>query len=212
MVFYIYPLLKKKKKAELLEVNRLAVFTLLILCPVPNLFLTSFFLLQLLQSVSSDKTVWILSVLQHLDVRRAEEGLWTVFLSLSCMCFPITMLQQRDVAFSGISWHIYNKNQFGGYSCILRTAGRVQLMFTRVTFVVSKSRVSIWRVVCWKQYLPHQIPAAGLGMVGKSPVWLHHAQEHTDSKALQAAMGSGLSPSPAWDYSLASTCLSSPAS
>lgn len=87
------------------------------------------------------------------------------------LCFPSTMLQQRGVAFSGILWHIYNKNQIGGYSYILRTAGRAQLMLTQITFLTSKSRRSIWKIVCWKEYLSHKIPAAGLGMVGKSPVW-----------------------------------------
>lgn len=74
---------------ELLEVNRLTVLTLLILCPIPSPFVTSLFPLQLL-SQSTDKTAWIPSMLQDLDVGNAEEEPSIVFLSLSWLCSSLS--------------------------------------------------------------------------------------------------------------------------
>lgn len=81
------------------------------------------------------------------------------------LCFPVTTLQQRGAAFSGILYHIYNKNHFGGYSCILRTAGSH----------VHKGNIFCFQKqsVCMENSLLEAIPVplnpcSSLGMVGRA--------------------------------------------
>lgn len=174
-----------KKKAELWEVNRLAVFTLLILGPVPCLFLTSFLLLQLLWAQVRLFEFLLCSSTWMWEELKRDHGLCS-FPSAGCA----SLFANHNAAAKGCSlpWNFMAYLQWKPlWGQFLYSAGRAQPMFTRVTFLASKSRVSLRKIVCWKQYLPvNSLQQVWVWLGRLSVAQLQRAQAHTDSRALTA--------------------------
>lgn len=175
---------------ELLDVNRLAVFTHLILCPIPSPFVTSF-LLQLL-SQSTDKTAWTPSLLQHLREEPERDHVLYSFPPDGCApLFPKhDDTAEERVAFSGILWHICNNNKI--FWRLFMTSEDSWLGTThihRVKFLVSKSRVPVISLLeaTFATWNPHRRS----GCVWEEPclVRLHCGQEKADNKEVQAVRG-----------------------